>query len=651
MDLSKVRLVGEHDKHFELHDGDSGFVVAKKGLSKALQDKIRKMAPVAAKANGGEQPLESLPEDAAQSVPLAPLVSGEPGQPFVSPVGPYVGGLATVGSPVSPVGPYVGQYAGPDAAAVYQADLEAKGLIPTAAELAPAPPAALPVAPARSAPPEESMLDMLKRMGMEKLLEQAAGVSAAPAVPKVAPVAPVQIPPVEEPKSETAEQVKKLKQEEAKATTEKELAEAEGQAKLATLLGETVAANKAEEEQAKAEYQRAVANQQRLSKMAEEFQINPDNYFGNLSTGSKIATILSMAVGGFAQGYSGGRIPNYAAEALDKAIERDIDAQRQRKDSLYKQLLAATGDAEKAGALARAKTQEIAALKVSQLGAQSKSEVFRKAAAVTAAQLNASALTAYQAVLNTDMNMNIARRNAQLNEMATAEQIATQRQGRAATALGMAATQEQMEQRRAIARAQLQEITATRAQRELTDAMSSGAVKLTGAQINALPEPVRKRAVQLEPNQWTLALSDDDAKEVKKFLPVSKDVKEYVSEMLKYAKQNVIGEVFPSGIQRRMESLSSEALIAVNKASGLGALDKGSQEVLQNLIAPPTGLFSYGPNSAARLQQVLDIFESAETNFLNSRLSMPQRPSRMSIGSVTQETPRMITELPPTPGL
>ena len=342
MDLSKVRLVGEQDTHFELHDGESGFAVAKKGLSKALQDKIRKMAPVAAKANGGEQPLESLPEDAPvlESLPeQAPAFTPAPLPPAPLPesslVGPYADRLRS------------------DAGNVVQSALEQAGLVPTTEQLIAGPFPAAPAAPVRPAPSEESMQDMLKRMGMQKLLEQAAGVSAAPAMPKVAPVAPVQIPPVEEPKSEIAEQVKKLKEEEAKATREKEETEAEGQAKLATLLGETVAANKADEEQAKAEYQRAVANQQRLSKMAEEFQINPDNYFGNLSTGSKIATILSMAVGGFAQGYSGGRIPNYAAEALDKAIERDIDAQRQRKDSLYKQLLAATGDAEKAGALAR----------------------------------------------------------------------------------------------------------------------------------------------------------------------------------------------------------------------------------------------------------------------------------------------------------
>lgn len=625
MDLSKVRLVGEHDKHFELHDGESGFVVAKKGLSKALQDKIRKITPVAAKANGGEQPLD--------------LAGTLLGAQFVDPIKNLLSKDAPVLESL------------PEQAPAFTAASLPVAPSPEGSLITPAPPAAPPVAPTRPAPPEESMQDMLKRMGMQKLLEQAAGVSAAPAVPKVAPVAPVQIPPVEEPKSEIAEQVKKFKEKEAEATKEKEEAEAKGQSDLAVMLGQTITANEIDEKQAKAEYQRAIANQQRLSKMAEEFQINPDNYFGNLSTGSKIATILSMAVGGFAQGYSGGRIPNYAAEALDKAIERDIDAQRQRKDSLYKQLLAATGDAEKAGALARAKTQEIAALKVSQLGAQSKSEVLKKAAAVTAAQLNANALSVYQSVLIGDVNSRLAIRNAQLNEMATAEQIATQRQSRAAQAQTMGFAAEEMAQKRAMFKAQMGEITATRAQRELTDAMSSGTVKLTGAQINALPEPVRKRAIQLEPNQWTLALDDEDAKEVKKFLPTSKDVKEYVSEMLKYAKENEMGRSIPSETKRRMEALSSKALIAVNKASGLGALDKGSQEVLESLIAPPTEFFSVGKNAAARLQQVLDTFESAETNFLNSRLVMPQRPSRMSIGSVTQETPRMITELPPTPGL
>lgn len=637
MDLSKVRLVGEHDKHFELHDGESGFVVAKKGLSKALQDKIRKMAPVAAKANGGEQPLESLPEDAPiiESLPeQAPAFTPAPLPPAPLPEN-------------SLVGPYADRMRS-DAETVVQSALEQAGLVPTTEQLIAGPFPAAPAVPVRPAPPEESMQNMLKRIGLEKLIAQAAGVSA-PAAPKVAPVAPVQIPPVEEPKSEVAEQVKKLKEEEAKAATEKELAEAKAQADLATMYGTMITENQRDEAQVKLEYQRAVENQKRLTKMAEEFQINPDNYFGSLSTGGKIATILSLAAGGFAQGYSGGRIPNYAAEALDKAIERDIDAQRQRKDSLYKQMLAATGDAEKAGALARAKTQEIAALKVSQLGAQSKDAVLRKAAEVTSAQLRASALSAYQTVLGNELNMNIAKRGAQLNEMMTAEQIATQRQGRAAQAQAMGFAAEEAAQKRAIFKAQISQIPATTAQRELTDAMSSGTVNLTGAQINALPDPIRNRAVQLEKNQWTLALTEEDAKKVKDFLPNSRDVKEYVSEMLRFAKENPFGRGLPREASRKMETLSSKALIAINRASGLGALDKGSQEVLEKLVAPPTEFFSLGGNVAARLQQALDTFESAETQFLNSRLVMPQQPTRMGIGSVTQKTPGMVQSLPTGP--
>lgn len=630
MDLSKVRLVGEQDTHFELHDGESGFAVAKKGLSKALQDRIRKMAPVAAKANGGEQPLMSMPEDAPilESLPeQAPAFTPAPLPPAPLPES-------------SLVGPYADRMRS-DAGEVVQSALEQAGLVPTTEQLIagpfPAAPAPAP-APARVAPSEESMSDMLKRVGMEKLLAQAAGVSV-PTAPRVAPVAPVQIPPVEEPKSEVAEQVKKLKEEEAKAQTEKELTEAKGQADLAKLLGETVAQNELEANQAKLEYERAIANQQRLSKMAEEFQINPDNYFGNLSTGSKIATILSMAVGGFAQGYSGGRIPNYAAEALDKAIERDIDAQRQRKDSLYKQLLAATGDAEKAGALARAKTQEIAALKVSQLGAQSKSEVFKKAAAVTSAQLNANALSVYQAVLNTDLNMNISRRNAQLNEMATAEQIASQRQSRAAQAQSMGFAAEDAARKRAVFNTEIRGLAETQAQKNLTDAMATGPTPATGVQINALPDPIRKRAVQLEKNKWTLAVDEKDAEKIKEFLPASKDVKEYVSEMLDYAKKHpgVEFSKVVSNEKNRMESLSSRALIAVNKASGLGALDKGSQEVLEKLIGSPANLFAFPGSAEVRLRQVLQTFESAETNFLNSRLLMPQKTPQMTI--IPEKTP------------
>lgn len=64
-------------------------------------------------------------------------------------------------------------------------------------------------------------------------------------------------------------------------------------------------------------------------KLAESFRdttINPDRYWHNKSTGAKIQAGIGMILGGLGSGMTGG--PNLAVEAINKAIERDMDSQR-----------------------------------------------------------------------------------------------------------------------------------------------------------------------------------------------------------------------------------------------------------------------------------------------------------------------------------
>jgi len=55
-------------------------------------------------------------------------------------------------------------------------------------------------------------------------------------------------------------------------------------------------------------------------------RVDPQRAFSN--TASKLMSVIGIALGAFAQAYSKGRIPNTALAIIDKAIERDIEAQK-----------------------------------------------------------------------------------------------------------------------------------------------------------------------------------------------------------------------------------------------------------------------------------------------------------------------------------
>ena len=57
-------------------------------------------------------------------------------------------------------------------------------------------------------------------------------------------------------------------------------------------------------------------------------KIDPSQYWSKGSGFGQALSLLSVAIGGFAKGYSGGRLENTGLKMLDQAIDRDIAAQR-----------------------------------------------------------------------------------------------------------------------------------------------------------------------------------------------------------------------------------------------------------------------------------------------------------------------------------
>ena len=59
-----------------------------------------------------------------------------------------------------------------------------------------------------------------------------------------------------------------------------------------------------------------------------ETKFDPDRYWKNKSTGATVTAAIAMAVGQYVEGMTDGKIPNRAAQMINQAIERDIEAQK-----------------------------------------------------------------------------------------------------------------------------------------------------------------------------------------------------------------------------------------------------------------------------------------------------------------------------------
>jgi hypothetical protein len=74
-----------------------------------------------------------------------------------------------------------------------------------------------------------------------------------------------------------------------------------------------------------AEMQDRIADFDTSTKALSQASMDPDRFWSSRSTGQKVASIISVAIGGFLQGAQGG--PNPGLDMLNQAIDRDMKAQ------------------------------------------------------------------------------------------------------------------------------------------------------------------------------------------------------------------------------------------------------------------------------------------------------------------------------------
>lgn len=392
----KAKMIEEHPTHYVVDAGQGAFRVAKKGLSDALHAKIRKMA------DGGT--VDALPERRGS----APVVLDQNGQPIPSfgvPQVPAFSNAPDAGTmdlrPPTPT-PFE------ENVARLEGETKRRDALVTAG-----------TKPAPQLPPLKSLslTSDVKPPTKPNPDDQPSPVAPLPVRSGGASLA---VPSAANPELDAAT-ADAIAAERAKSS-----AEAEGARNLAAAEGENqkrIAQNHLEQTQmlqearAKSDADMAAIKEASTRMANEDATVDPGRFWASRSTGQKISAIVGLALGSF-----GEHGVNLAAQQINQAIDRDIDAQKSEHDLRLRKgqasVAAATSmyglhhqslqDELAARAAAKATGDEIAASKVKQILAGTQSGVVKSQGEALIANLRADAAknhqTAGERVFNDTLN-------------------------------------------------------------------------------------------------------------------------------------------------------------------------------------------------------------------------------------------------------
>lgn len=78
----------------------------------------------------------------------------------------------------------------------------------------------------------------------------------------------------------------------------------------------------------RADMERRIGEIDQLNNEIANTKLDPGRWWKNRGAGRSILALIGLGLGAFAEGYSGGKLKNRAAEMIERAIDRDIDAQK-----------------------------------------------------------------------------------------------------------------------------------------------------------------------------------------------------------------------------------------------------------------------------------------------------------------------------------
>jgi hypothetical protein len=117
---------------------------------------------------------------------------------------------------------------------------------------------------------------------------------------------------------------------------------------------------------------------------------NPQSYFASMSTLGQIGSALSLAAGAFASGMTG--MPNYAMQIFNNAVEKDLELQKMKRNSLFARLRDAGHSVESAEEVVRASARLVASAQAGKLAAMTKLPKVKASLALEQAKLTNDAI-------------------------------------------------------------------------------------------------------------------------------------------------------------------------------------------------------------------------------------------------------------------
>ena len=322
-------------------------------------------------------------------------------------------------------------------------------------------------------------------------------------------------------------------------------------------------------------------------------KIDPQNYFQNQSNLAKVLSVISVGIGGFASGYSGGKIPNTALAQLNAAIDRDIEAQKANlstkrgalaeAQSVYGMARQKLGDDQQAFAYSRALLLDQAKRYAEQLGGEGRTQQIRNAGEQFARTIAFDADQSQRQVLQYHLQRKVAE-----DALRAQQAFAASPAGRAAAAASAEARDR---------KERLKELKGQVEEAELTRRF----LEATGGALGKQPD---ERIVQLgqQGEETFLAPTTKAAEELATRQAAATDFRNTVDAMLAAARTGYL----PGGVtatSRDINALHATAASQLARSQAGGRTTEQDEQRAKDILPKPAALVDTGEQQALRTLQ------------------------------------------------
>lgn len=347
------------------------------------------------------------------------------------------------------------------------------------------------------------------------------------------------------------------------------------------------------EQQNAADIARRDIEAKEMKRQIMEGKIDPTRLFSSMDGGRQAVTLISMVLGGLANGASGFRTGNVAVDMFDRMIDRDIAAQKDgldRKQSMYRDFIQEGRDAQQAFLLTKAAMQEGLAAQL---------------------RLNASKLGSETAMMNAEQSAIAIESAAKANRDKAANDWTK-------TELDKRMTAAQIAKMRSDAQRQ-KEMTAI----DYMNAQTAAAKAGQGTPVDReYTIPVAPFAVQGKQGVRFTGFDKvqsgkirDAGSNAESLLAMLEDAKEFRRD-----KWSAWIPSWAGGSDAKLaEMFKAQIMGAINEQRDYGALDKGSQQVLGFEAINPGDILTSDATTYAILDGVADATKRGYANILRSQ--------------------------------